>query len=67
MFWESNYILQTCNKAPANSFEICTHSLENVKSALKNAPKQLSKTVRKKIGSQLPLSSIVGQINTISG
>ncbi len=45
MFWASNYILQTCNKVPANSCDICTHSLENVKTVSKNVPKQLRKTV----------------------
>jgi len=48
MFWVSNYILQTCYKVfevPANSCDICTHSLENFKTVSKNVPKQLRKTV----------------------
>ncbi len=40
IFCVSNYILQT-----ANSCDICTHSLENVKTVSKNVPKQLRKTV----------------------
>ncbi len=48
MFWVSNYILQTCNKVlkfQQTSCDICTHSLENVKTVSKNVPKQLRKTV----------------------
>ncbi len=47
MFWVNNYILQTCNKVLANSCDIWTHSLENVKTVSKNVPKQLRKTVQK--------------------
>ncbi len=38
--------MQYSSEVPANSCDICTHSLENVKSVSKNVPKQLRKTLR---------------------
>ncbi len=37
--------MQYSSEVPANSCDICTHSLENVKTVSKNVPKQLRKTV----------------------
>ncbi len=37
--------MQYSSEVPANSCDICTHSLENVKTVSKIVPKQLRKTV----------------------
>ncbi len=36
--------MQCSSEVPANSCDICTHSLENVKTVSKNVPNQLRKT-----------------------
>ncbi len=37
--------MQYSSEVPANSCDVCTHSLENVKTVSKNVPKQFRKTV----------------------
>ncbi len=39
--------MQYSSEVPANTFDICSHSLENVKTVSINVPKQLRKTVIK--------------------